>query len=122
MGKEPVLDRVELRTVRRIVGHANLSLNALGQLLQPMFEHVPPRRIAAAAIAQKQDLFRVGIGESPVLIPPPRDALAGETTRVVTESEIQVAAVALAIVDAMRVNDTGGQLGEIAVLPSTLKG
>src|SRR5579864_2251518 len=49
--KETVLDRVVLRTIRRIMGHADFTANAIRQMLQMVFEDMPIGRVAAAAVA-----------------------------------------------------------------------
>ena len=51
VGEQAVLNRIPLRAVRRVVGHANLDAKPVRQLLKVFFEQIHGRAIAAAAIA-----------------------------------------------------------------------
>ena len=49
--KQTSLNRVVFRAIAGVMGHANFNADGVGQGLQLMFENVPIRRVAAAAIA-----------------------------------------------------------------------
>jgi hypothetical protein len=80
------------------VGHANFTLDARREPFQQVFEIMTPRRVTAATVTEKQQLFGVGIGLSAVLLPPPGNAVASESAGIVTEAEIEMTEVAFAIV------------------------
>ena len=50
--KHPVFDRIVLGTVWRIVGHADLQPQTIGQPLQVFFEQVVRGAVAAATVAK----------------------------------------------------------------------
>ena len=115
MRKATVFDRIVLRAIRRIMSHTNFSVDAIRQLLEMIFEHVPTGRVAAAAIAQQQKAGGVRIGSTAAAFPPAGEAVAGEATGVVAQAEIDVAKVSLGIVDAMRIKHSLGGTGKIVV-------
>lgn len=110
-----MLNRIVLRAVRRIVRQPNLHLNPGRQLLQMVFEHVSTRRITAAPIAQNQNRSRVRIRLSPIVFPPMTDAVAGEETRVVARSQVDVADVSDGIVEAVRINYALGRCRKVVI-------
>src|SRR4051794_6881917 len=99
MGEEPVLDRVVLRAVRRIVRHPDLEPQPIGQPLQLLLEDVPRGAVAPAAVAEHQQLRRTGIGRPPVALPPRRQAVAGQLAGVVAGVQVDEAPVEPHVVD-----------------------
>ena len=114
--KEAVLNRVVLGTVGRVVGDANFETQFIGKFLEVFFEDEVMAAIAAAAIAEAQQGRGVGIGVAPMLEPPGANAGAGELTGVLAAAEMQIAQVALQIINAMRNDQTFGLAGEIVVV------
>ena len=72
-------------------------------------------RVAAAAIAQEQDRRGVGVAALADAVPVPAQAVAGELAGVVTQAEVEVAAVASQIVDAVRNDHARRPTGEVVV-------
>jgi len=72
MGKETSLNRIVLRAVRRIVGHANRQPDRIAQTLQVVFENVLAGRIATAAVAgqQNRSCIAVALLSDPIPVPP----------------------------------------------------
>ena len=68
--EESMLDGIVLRTVRRVVRHANFQAKAIRQGFQMVFENVASGGVAAAAVAQEQQPASVGIREAPIGFPP----------------------------------------------------
>ena len=93
MGKEPVLDRIVLRAVGRVVGDADLDAKPVRQILEFLFEHVPRRAVAAAAVAQDQQFLGPRVVSPPVFLPPCRDAVAGQFAGVVAGVQVEEALV-----------------------------
>ena len=71
--------------------------------------------VAATAVAQQQDRCRGGIAAFTDAVPVPAQAVAGELAGVVTEADVEVAAVAGQIVDRVRDDQTRGPTGEVVV-------
>ena len=83
MRKQTMFDRVVLRAIGRIVGHANRNAERVDQPLQILFEDVMPAIVAAAAVAQQQDRRGPRIGPRAVPLPPQAKTVASELARVV---------------------------------------
>ena len=113
--EESMLDGIVLRTLRRVVRHANFQAKAIRQGFQMVFENVASGGVAAAAVAQEQQPASVGIREAPIGFPPVTQTVAGEPTGVVAEAQIQMPEVALGIVEPVRVEHPESGTGKIVV-------
>lgn len=80
-----------------------------------VFENVPMGRVAAAAVAEQQHTGGARKGGRSEGIPPVGETVTSEPTGVVAHAEIDVAKVSLAVVDAVRMQDSRGGAGEIMV-------
>jgi len=70
MSKHAMFDRIVLRAIRRIMGHAQLQSQAVGQSLQVFLEQVLRRTVASAAIAENQQTTGFRVGRPAILLPP----------------------------------------------------
>ena len=71
--------------------------------------------VAATAVAQQQDRCRGGIAALADAVPVPAQAVADELAGVVTEADVEVAAIAGQIVDPVRDDHPRGPSGEVVV-------
>src|SRR5215469_16432553 len=102
VGEKAMFDRIVLGGVRRIVSNSNFQAHVVGQRLQVLFEDQLRGAVATAAIAKQQQRPRIWMCLLSLGSPPLPDAIAGKFARVVAAAEIDVAAVALEIVQAVR--------------------
>ena len=63
--------------------HTNLQPQPVSQCLQGLFEDMPVRRVAAAAVAQDQQSLRVQVVPTAMLPPPMRNAVAAKLAGIV---------------------------------------
>ena len=110
--QKAMLDRIEFRFIRRIVGDADFQADAVCQFFQGVFEDIPVGRVAAAAVAQQQDRAGLWIMDTPVMLPGKGHAITSEIAGVVANAEVNVPVISLDIVDAMRVDDARGIAGK----------
>jgi hypothetical protein len=80
-----------------------------------ILEHVAIGSVAAAAVAQQEHASRSGISGPAMFFPPDAKAVAGESTGVVAESQIQMAPIALDVVEAVGIDHADCGAGEIVV-------
>jgi hypothetical protein len=113
--EETVFNGIVLRTMRRIVSYTDFQADAVGKTFEMLLEDIAIRSIAAAAVAEQKHASRVGITGPAVLLPPEAETVAGEPTRVVAESQIQVAEIALDVVEAVRIDHAERGAGKIVV-------
>ena len=102
-----MLNRIVLRAVRRVVGHADLDAQPAGQLLEVFLEQIHGRAVAAAAIAQHQQFLGLGIVGPALLVPPRCQAVTGQFAGVVAGVEVDEALVLPHIVETVG-NKTNG--------------
>lgn len=81
MRKHAVLDRIMLRTIRRVMGHPQFDAQPIRQSLQVFLEQVVRRAVAAAAIAQNQQAVCLRVGGTALFLPPQSDAVAANKVR-----------------------------------------
>src|SRR5438067_2367930 len=115
MGKQAMLNRVVLGGVRRITGHANFQPQPMGETLETLLEHKLRGAIAAAAIAEQQQRVRPGIRRVACGGPPLTNAVAGKLAGVVADAEVDVAAVAFEVIQAVRNDVAAGERREIVI-------
>jgi hypothetical protein len=110
-----MFDRIVLRAVGRIVGHAQFQLQTVGQPLQVFLEQVLRGAVAATAVAQDQQALCRRMGGATVLFPPLGDAVAAEFSRVVAGVQVDVGVLLGQVVDAVRNQFSVSGAGEIVV-------
>ena len=115
MGKEAAFDRIVLRAVARVVSHSDFNSQVVDELLQVLFEKILCRRIASATIAQQENGPSVRVASVADTLPVPVEAVAGEFARVVAQADVDMAAIAKEVVDAVRNNHTGSPTGKVMV-------
>ncbi len=115
MGKETAFDRVELRAVAWVVGHSDFDSQFVDEVLQVLFEKILCRRIASATVAQQEDGLGVRVASLADTVPVPAEAVACELARVVAQADVDMAAIAKEVVDAVRNNDAGSPTGKVMV-------
>jgi hypothetical protein len=115
MRKESVFDGIILRTVRRIVRHAEFQAQMVRQLFEMILENVAIGSVAPATIEQEQHSASVGIGRATMRFPPIRDAVASESAGVVAQTQIQVPEVSLEVVESVRKDHPERGAGKIVV-------
>ena len=102
LGEKPVLDRVVLGAIRRIVQHENLDAESCREVKKVLLHNVVSAGIGAATVAK--DHKGVGVGVSPLQMVCPHlcDMVAEELGSVVTVADGEVTGVCLDIIDAVR--------------------
>src|SRR3954454_23245248 len=101
--------------MRRVVSHTDFQADPVGKTLQMILENVAIGSVTAATVAQQEHASREGISGPAMHFPPEAEAVASEPTGVMTESQIQMAPIALDVVEAVRVNHAQSRAGEIVV-------
>ena len=110
-----MFDGIVLGTIRRIVRHTDFQADAVGKPFQMILEHVTIGSVASAAVAQQEHASRLGISGLTIPLPPEAETVTGEPTRVVAESQIQMALIAFDVVETMRIDHTQRGAGKIVV-------
>ena len=113
--EKSMFDGIVLGTIRRIVGDADFQAETCSETLEVVLEYVAVGGVTATAIAQEQHSSGVGIGRLALEFPPTAETIAGETTGIVAEAQVQVAAIALNVVKTVRVDHARRGAGEIVV-------
>ena len=115
MREESTLDRIVFRAVAGIVSYPDFDADGIYHRLQIVFENVLARRVASAAIHQQQNRIGVRITLSTNPVPIPLQTVTGELGGVTRQTNVDMAAVANQIKDAMRNDHTIGPTGKIMV-------
>ena len=114
LAKEAVLDRIPLRGPCRIVRHRHAQPEAIRELLLeltlPVARSVP---ITAPGVSQDEQLGRVAIARSPMVLPPLRDCIDGKLGRVCRAPHVEIAEVGADIVDTVGHGPGEGITGKI---------
>ena len=113
--EQAAFDRVELRTIRGIVGHTDRDGKVVDDRLEVFLEQMLVATVTATTIAQEQDGGRVGVQTPSIAVPKQPQAIAGECGRVTAEAHMNPALITGQIVDTMRNDDATGQAGEIMI-------
>src|SRR5438445_4180417 len=121
MRKQAVVDRVVLRAASRIVRDANRQARPLGHLLQLFFEQQPTATIAPTAVAQEQQLVRLGITLTSVTPPPIQQRVGGKAAGVMTNAQVHVSFVEPQVVNAVRDDHALAARGKV-VVPTAQRG
>ena len=116
VAEQPVLDRVVLRAIRRVVRHPDLHPHPSDQPLQVLLEQVRGWRCCCPPPSHSSRIDgRPRVQRPPVTLPPALDAVAGELAGVVAGAQVHVAAVALHVVQPVRDDHARGGTGEVVV-------
>jgi hypothetical protein len=115
MRKETTLNQIILRTIARVVSHANFHTKLVGQLLQIVLEEILLGSVAAATVAQPQDRCCLGITPFANAVPLPAKALTGQLARVVRQAKVDLPTVAHPIVNTVRNEHAVGPTGKIMI-------
>jgi hypothetical protein len=115
MREQPMLDRVVLGGIRRVVRHTDLDPEPIDQVLQVLLEQVLTGTLAATAIAQQQDRGRSGRERPSPTRPPPLDAVADELAGVMARPQIHMTIIAFHIVQPVGDRHARGGAGEVMI-------
>ena len=98
------------------MGDADFDADFIGQGLEILFEKVVPGTVASTAITQHQNGGSLRVVPLPVGIPPVAKAVTGEFAGIMAGSQVQVADIALHIVEPMRDDDALSEALEVMVI------
>jgi len=104
--KKSPLNRIVLRTVRRIVGYSDFDTDRIAQLLQVMLENVFSRRVVSATIADNQYRCCVGVTMLADPVPVRAETVAGKFAHIARKPEVDMPPVGNAIIDPMGNDNT----------------
>ena len=117
LGEEAMLDGVPFGSARRIVGHGEgqAEESASGDW-SSVFQARRPTAIAAAGVAQNEELAGTWIARAPFLLPPMRNGVSGKGGCVVRDADRDRPSIGEQIVDAVRNGDAGGVRAEVVIV------
>ena len=69
MAEQATFDRIELRAIRRIMGHTDRDLQGVDELLEVFLEQMLVTTVAAPAITQEQDRGGVWVETPTIAVP-----------------------------------------------------
>jgi len=113
--EEPVLDRVVLGAVRRVMHHDNLHSDAVGKSHEILFHDMVRAGIGSAAVAEDDKHAGIGIACAEMAVPVVGNVVAYKLGSVVAGADGKVPGVAGDIVNAMRDNRPLGESCEVVV-------
>ena len=116
MWEETMLNGIILGGVRWIMGYANFHSHLISQLLQILLEQVVPGTIAATTVTQNQDRSGMRVVVASISVPPVAEAVTGKLTGVMACAKLDVAHVALQVVECVGDDATLGKAVEIMVV------
>ena len=114
--EEPVLNRVPLGAVRRVMGDSDVNTQSLRQFDEPPFELPTPCIVRPASIAEDEYGLYAWIDVSEILLPLLGKAFTGKLGSVVANSEGHVTGVPHDIIDAIRYHLAIGECGVVVVV------
>src|SRR4051812_23307773 len=108
MAEQAALDRIKLRAIGGIVGHADRYDKVVDHRLEVFLEQMLVATVTATPIAQEQDGGRVGVQTTAIAVPKQPQAIAGKCRRVTAEAHMNPAVIPGQIIDTMRNDDPLG--------------
>ena len=114
--KEPVLDGIELGTIRRIMNDKKPDTQFVGKVHKILLDDSVLTGVRASAIAQDNQSVRSRVLLLQVLPPYPCDVVTDELGRVMADAQCHVTDIPGHIIDAVRNNLTVGECGEVMVI------
>jgi len=117
LGKEAVFNGVPFGSASRVVGNGESQTERIGQLrLELGFPGAATIAIAAAGVAQNEELPGAWIAARSLLAPPMRDGVGREGGCVMRDTHHDGPSIGEEIIDAVRDGDAGGVRAEIVVV------
>ena len=113
--EEPVLDGIELGTIRRIMNHKKSDTQFVGKVHKVLLDDSVRAGVRSSAVAQDNQGTCIRVLLPQVLPPYSRDVVADKPGSVVADSQRHVAYIPGDIIDAVRNNLTVGEGGEVMV-------
>jgi hypothetical protein len=116
-GKETMLDGVPLGSARRIVGNGESQTERVGKLrLEFGFPGAAASAIAAAGVAEDEELAGAWIADRPLLAPPMCNSVRGKGRCVMRDTHHDRPSIGEQIIDAVRDGNAGGIRAEVVVV------
>lgn len=115
LGEEPVLDRIVLGAVGRVVHHDNPQSNPVGEADEVLLDDVVGAGVGAAAVTEYHQHPGIRIEGLQMFIPAGLDVVAHELGGVVAGADGEVSSVAGDVIDAVRDDGSPGEGGEVVV-------
>ena len=115
LGEEPVLDRVVLGAVGRVMHDDYLHPDSVGKANEVLLDNAVGAGIGAAAIAEYHQHLGVGIDRAKVFSPAGLDVVADKLGGVVAGADGEVSSVAGNVVDTVRHDVSVGKSSEVVV-------
>ena len=114
--KEPVLDGIELGTIRRIMNDKKPDTQFVGKVHKILLDDSVRTGVRASAIAQDNQSVRSRVLLLQVLPPYPCDVVTDKLGRVMADAQCHVTDIPGHIIDAVRNNLTIGECGEVMII------
>jgi len=115
MREQTSFNQIVLRTVTRIVGHANRKADRVRQHLQIILHDVLRRGVAASTVEQQEKGTGVRITLATDAVPVPLQTVARKLAGVMRQSQVEVSSIPGRIVDAMRNQHAVRPTGEVVI-------
>ena len=117
LGKETVLDGVPFGSASRVVSNGERQTERIGQLrLEFSFPSAATIAIAAAGVAQNEELPRVWIAAQSLLAPPMCDGVGRKGRCVMRDAHHDRPSIGYQIIDSVRDGDAGGVGAEVVIV------
>ena len=116
LGEEPVLDGVELGTVRRVMHDKDFHPDAVGEVHEVLLDDAVSAGIRPAAVTEDDNHAGIGIELPEMAVPHALDVVADKLGRVVAGAYREIGRVASDVVDALRHNRSLGECLKVVVV------
>lgn len=113
--KEPVLDGIELGTIRRIMNHKKPDTQFVGKVHKILLDDSVRGGVGPSAITQDNEGTSIGVLLLEMFSPYSRDVVTDELGRVMANAQRHVTLISSHIVDAVRNNLAVREGGEVMV-------
>jgi hypothetical protein len=115
MAKKATFDRIELRTIGRIMRHPDGNSQLVDETLEVFLEQVLATTVTATAVAQQQDRRGLWVKALTIALPKQTETITGKLGRVATAPQMKPPMIEAQVVDAVRNDDALGQRGKVVI-------
>jgi hypothetical protein len=120
LGKQTVLNGVPFGSAGRVVGNGERQIERISQLrLEFGFPSAATIAMAAAGVAENEQLPGAWIATQSLLAPPMRDGVGGKGGCIMRDAHHDRPSIGEQIIDAVRDGDTGGIGAEVVIVDPT---
>lgn len=116
-GEEAMLDGVPLGSARRVMGNGKSETERVGQLgLELGFPGTAAIAVAAAGVAEDEELTGSSVAELSLVAPPVSDGVSGKGGGVMRDADDDGTSIGEEIIDAVGDGDAGGIGAEVVII------